>query len=114
MVALASPKRAQKLKKVLLISWLVYSPYFHLINPGFTGVDFGNVRIVTFMFSFRSLTLSVAKRLRATAASCHETSGKASAFWGSLLCVFIVVTFFLRRPGAQRFSPWRGLRRVSE
>ena len=42
-----------------------------------------------------SLTLSVAKRLRATAASCHETSGKASASWGSILCVFIVVTFFL-------------------
>merc|ERR1711873_31011 len=44
---------------------------------------------------FSSFTHSVAKRLRATAASCHETIGKASASWGSSRCVFIFVTFFL-------------------
>ena len=45
--------------------------------------------------TFSSPTLSSAKRLRAVAASFHETSGKASASWGSILWVFIFVTFFL-------------------
>ena len=86
MITFTRSEWTHKFKEVFLHLRLVHPPYFHVTDSGVADFDSGTSRIIALM------TLSVANTLRA---SFHETSGKASASWGSIRWVFIFVTFFL-------------------